>query len=734
MATELITQKRNIAETTLAVQGMTCASCVARVERSLKKVAGVEGASVNLATERALVRYDPLHVGAAELVAAIEKAGYNASHRVEESLDDAPELQEDRERRARRVEYVKQRDMLIFSVLSSIPVVITGMFFMSSPHAIHFLAIFGLIVWYVPGNQFHALALKNLRHRTADMNTLVSLGTTAASAYSLYILVRDGLQAQTYFEVAAVIVTLVLLGRFLEARARGRTSDAIRKLVGLQPRTATRLRGDVEEQVPVRSVLPGDLLLVRPGEKVPVDGVIVDGESAVDESMLTGESMPVEKRPGSALIGATLNGQGALRFRATQVGRQTVLAQIVRLVEEAQGSKAPIQALVDKVAGIFVPVVLGLALLTFLGWWLITGDPVRGLINAVAVLVIACPCAMGLATPTAIMVGTGRGAEKGVLVKGGTALEQANRVTTVLLDKTGTLTQGKPSLTDALSLNGLSREEMLHLAAAAERGSEHPLGRAIAVGVSDPGPAMVSAFRSVTGQGVTATVDGRRVLVGKPQLLDAEGVDFSPALPEMAKLERLGKTAMLVSADDKLVGLLAVADTLKPEATEAVARLKALGIEVAMVTGDNRHTAEAIAAQVGLDRVFAEVSPAGKAEVVRLLQAEGKVVAMLGDGINDAPALAAADLGVAIGTGTDVAIAASDITLMSGNLHGVVEALELSRKTVRTVRWNLFWAFIYNTLGIPLAALGLLNPIVAAAAMAFSSVFVVTNSLRLRKV
>ncbi|MDQ3705348.1 MAG: heavy metal translocating P-type ATPase [Chloroflexota bacterium] len=733
MAIELITQQRNVAEANLSVQGMTCASCVARVERSLKKVEGVEGASVNLATERVLVRYDPLQVGAAEMVAAIEKAGYHASPRAEESLDEAPELHEDRERRARRVEYVKQRDMLIFSVLSSIPVVITGMFFMSSPHAIHFLAIFGLIVWYVPGNQFHALALKNLRHRTADMNTLVSLGTTAASAYSLYILVRDGLQAQTYFEVAAVIITLVLLGRFLEARARGRTSDAIRKLVGLQPRTATVLRGDVEEQVPVGSVLPGDLLLVRPGEKVPVDGVVVDGESALDESMLTGESMPVEKRPGSALIGATLNGQGALRFRATQVGRQTVLAKIVRLVEEAQGSKAPIQALVDRVAGVFVPVVLGVALLTFLGWWLLAGDPVRGLINAVAVLVIACPCAMGLATPTAIMVGTGRGAEKGVLVKGGMALEQANRVTTVLLDKTGTLTQGKPSLTDAVSLNGLSREEMLHLAAAAERGSEHPLGRAVAAGVSDLGPTTVSAFRSVTGQGVSATVDGRRVLVGKPQLLDTEGVDFSPAVPEMAKLERLGKTAMLVSADDKLVGLLAVADTLKPEAAGAVARLQALGIEVAMVTGDNRHTAEAIAAQVGLDRVFAEVSPAGKAEVVRSLQAEGKVVAMVGDGINDAPALAAADLGVAIGTGTDVAIAASDITLMSGNLHGVVEALQLSRKTVRTVRWNLFWAFIYNALGIPLAALGLLNPIFAAAAMAFSSVFVVTNSLRLRK-
>jgi Cu+-exporting ATPase len=714
---------------------MTCASCVARVERSLKKLPGIEAASVNLATERALVRYDPSQVGASEMVAAVEKAGYTATPRVEESLDEAAELQEDRERRARRIEYVKQRDILVFSVLSSIPVVITGMFFMSSPHAIHFFTIFGLIVWYVPGNQFHAIALKNLRHRTADMNTLVSLGTTAASAYSIYILFRDGLRAQTYFEVAAVIITLVLLGRFLEARARGRTSEAIRKLVGLQPRTATVLRAGVEEQLPIGSVLPGDLLLVRPGEKIPVDGVVVDGESSVDESMLTGESLPVEKIPGSIVIGATLNGQGLLRFRATRVGRQTVLAQIVKLVEEAQGSKAPIQALADHVAGVFVPVVLGIALLTFLAWWLLSGDTVRGLINAVAVLVIACPCAMGLATPTAIMVGTGRGAEKGVLVKGGTALEQANRVTTVLLDKTGTLTQGKPALTDAISLNGLSRDHMLRLAAAAEKGSEHPLGRAVAdaEGADYTEPATVSAFRSVTGQGVTATVDGTRVLVGKPQLLGSAGVEFASALPEMVRLEQLGKTAMLISADDKLVGLLAVADTLKPEAAEAVARLKALGVEVAMVTGDNRRTAEAIAAQVGIERVFAEVSPAGKAEVVRALQTEGKVVAMVGDGINDAPALAAADLGVAIGTGTDVAIAASDITLVSGNLHGVAEALELSRKTVRTIRWNLFWAFIYNTLGIPLAALGLLNPVLAAGAMAFSSVFVVTNSLRLRK-
>ncbi|HYP19489.1 MAG TPA: heavy metal translocating P-type ATPase, partial [Chloroflexia bacterium] len=659
---------------------MTCASCVARVERSLKKLGGVEAASVNLATERALVSYDPLRIGASEMVTAIEKAGYTASPRAEEGSDEAAELQEDRERRARRVEYVRQRDTLIFSVLASIPVVITGMFFMSSPHAIHFFTIFGLVVWYVPGNQFHAIALKNLRHGTADMNTLVSLGTTAASAYSIYILFRDGLLAQTYFEVAAVIITLVLLGRFLETRARGRTSEAIRKLVGLQPRTATVLRGDTEVQVPISSVLPGDMVLVRPGEKVPVDGVVVDGESAVDESMLTGESLPVEKRPGSTVIGATLNGQGLLRFRATRVGRQTVLAQIVKLVEEAQGSKAPIQALADRVAGVFVPIVLGLSLLTFVAWWLVAGDPASGLLNAVAVLVIACPCAMGLATPTAIMVGTGRGAEKGVLVKGGTALEQANRVTTVLLDKTGTLTQGRPALTDAISLNGLSQDAMLRLAAAAEKGSEHPLGRAIAAGIADAGRSPVSAFRSVTGQGVTATVEGTRVLVGKPQLLGAAGVDFAPALSEMARLEQLGKTAILVSADDKLVGLLAVADTLKPEAAAAVARLKALGVEVAMVTGDNRPTAEAIAAQAGIERVFAGVSPAGKAEVVRELQAEGKVVAMVGDGINDAPALAAADLGVAIGTGTDVAIAASDITLMSGNLHGVAEAIELSRK------------------------------------------------------
>ncbi len=539
--------------------------------------------------------------------------------------------------------------------------------------------------------------------------------------------------AETYFEVVAVIITLVVLGRFLEARARGRTSEAIRELVKLQPRTATVLRNGIEAQIPADLVLPGDLLLVRPGEKIPVDGMVVEGDLSVDESMLTGESLPVEKRPGLQVIGATINGQGLLRFRATRVGRQTVLAQIVKMVEDAQGSKAPIQALVDRVAGVFVPVVIGIALVTFGLWWVFTGHIEQAMLNAVAVLVIACPCAMGLATPTAIMVGTGRGAEKGVLIKGGSALEQANKVMTVLLDKTGTLTRGKPSLTDVIPLNGIPKEETLRLAAAAESGSEHPLGRAIAQAANGAIPPKVTSFKSITGQGVSATIDGQRVLVGKPSLLGSEGISFEAGLGPMEELEKSGKTAMLVSAGESLVGVLALADTLKPELAQAVAALKSLGVEVAMVTGDNKRTGQAIAAQVGIDKVYAEVLPQEKANVVKTLQAEGKVVAMVGDGINDAPALAQADLGIAIGTGTDVAIAASDITLMSGNLQGVVEAIKLSRKTVRTIRWNLFWAFIYNSLGIPLAAVGLLNPMIAAGAMGLSSVFVVTNSLRLRK-
>jgi len=565
------------------------------------------------------------------------------------------------------------------------------------------------------------------------MNTLVSLGTTAAVLYSLYALIRYGEKADMYFEVAAVIILLVIVGRYLEARARGRASEAIRTLVSLQPRTATVVRGEVETSVPISEVLPGDLLLVRPGEKIPVDGVVVEGASAVDESMLTGESLPVEKHVGTSLFGATHNGQGALCMRATRVGGHTALAQIVKLVEEAQGSKAPIQALVDRVAGVFVPVVMGFALVTFGAWWLLGGDVERAMLNAVAVLVIACPCAMGLATPTAIMVGTGRGAERGVLVKGGAALEAANRVNTVLLDKTGTITEGKPRVTDVVPLNGLSRDEVARLAGSAERSSEHPLGRAIAAAAPAESLLRASGFRSVTGQGVVAEVEGRRVLVGKPSLMAGEHVFLDGAEDRMRELEGAGKTAMLVAAGGEVVGVLAVADTSKPEAAGVVAELERMGIEVAMVTGDNRRTAESVAAQVGIKRVYAEVLPAEKAALVKRLQAEGRVVAMVGDGINDAPALAQADLGIAIGTGTDVAMAASDITLVGGSLRGVVDALMLSRKTVGTIRWNLFWAFVYNTLGIPLAALGLLNPIIAAGAMAMSSVFVVTNSLRLRK-
>ena len=734
------------AQTILQVEGMTCASCVRRVERALERVPGVLQASVNLATERAGVSYDPTRVGLAEIAGAIGRAGYKAEARSEEGAGADEEEGEARELEARQVALNRRRDLLVITAMLAVPAAVLGMLMPVLPHAGHGVLMLALIVWVGPGGEFHGAALRGLRHGSADMNTLVSVGTTAAIAYSLYALIRYGERANMYFEVAAVIILLVILGRYLEARARGRASEAIRALVSLQPRMATVLRDEHESLAPVSEVLPGDLLLVRPGEKVPVDGVVVEGESAVDETMLTGESLPVEKKAGSPLFGATINGQGALRMRATRVGRHTALAQIVRLVEEAQGSKAPIQALVDRVAGVFVPVVIGIALLTFGAWWALGGDVERALLNGVAVLVIACPCAMGLATPTAIMVGTGRGAERGVLVRGGAALEQANRVTTVLFDKTGTLTEGKPALTDIVALDGLSREEVLQLAASAERPSEHPLGRAIAnsalagefEGWQTMPLAEATGFRSVTGQGVVATVGDKRVLVGKPSLLAAEGLSWDESslrIPHstIRILEGEGKTTMLVAAGGKLVGALALADTAKPEAAEVVTRLREMGVSVAMVTGDNRRAAEAVAARAGITEVYAEVPPAGKAELVKRLQAEGRVVAMVGDGINDAPALAQSDLGVAIGTGTDVAMAASDITLVGGSLGGVLEALTLSRKTVRTIRWNLFWAFVYNTLGIPLAALGLLNPIVAAGAMAMSSVFVVTNSLRLRK-
>ncbi len=728
---------------------MHCASCVLRIEKSLLEIPGVLSAAVNLASGKARVEYLSGKTNAAELRTAVERAGYKALE-----IPETGEVgDEDAPSSGKEVRSLKTR--FIAAILLAFVI-----FFGSMPHWFPWVPRFlnsVFVLWalatpvqFVLGWPFLRGAWLALRHRRADMNTLIAVGTLAAYFYSSAaaffpsFFTRAGIAPALYFDTSAFIIALILLGRLLEARARGRTSEAIRRLVGLQPRTARVVRDGVESDIPVDEVRPGDLIVVRPGERIPVDGIVEDGRSAVDESMISGESLPVRKSAGDEVIGATMNTTGSFRFRATKVGQDTVLAQIIRLVEEAQSSKAPIQRLADTIAGYFVPAVVLIAVVTLAVWWIFGPEPKisNGLLSFVAVLIIACPCALGLATPTAVMVGTGRGAERGILIKGGESLETVHRIDTILLDKTGTLTRGRPELTDLVTSVDFSESELLSLAAAAEKRSEHPLGQAVvrAAGLRNLDIPEVAEFRVIEGRGLEALIEAKSVLLGNAALMSDRGVDFGIFDRRSEEFLDEGKTVIFVAVDGKPAGLLAVADPLKDESVEAVKALKKLGLEAVIVTGDHRKTAVAIGRKLGIDRVMAEVLPAGKVEEIRQLQQAGRKVAMVGDGINDAPALAQADVGIAIGTGTDVALEASDITLMSDDLRAVAWAIDLSKKTIRVIRQNLFWAFFYNVVGIPVAAgvlfpfFGLrLDPVIAAAAMALSSVSVVSNSLRLRR-
>jgi P-type Cu+ transporter len=717
---------------TLALGGMTCAACAARIGTKLKELDGVLDAYVNLATEKVAISYLPEVVSGSDFRQVIRELGYTV---IESDGKGEPG---DAERQAREAEIKRQKRLFIFSAALTLPLM-TMMLHDLGYHLpmwmmdMRYHFVLATIIQVVAGSQFYRGAYHSLKSGAANMDVLVAMGTTAAYLYS--VASTFFIEGFVYYEAAAVILTLVLLGKLLEANAKGRTSEAIKKLMGLQPKTAHVLRDGEEVVVPIEDLQIGDRIVVRPGEKIPVDGQVVEGYTAVDESMLTGESIPVDKRAGDEVVGATMNLQGMIHMEATRIGRDTALAQIIRMVEEAQGSKAPIQRLADRVSNYFVPVVMVIALGTFVFWYFYSRNFTMALLSATAVLVIACPCSLGLATPTAIMVGTGKGAESGILIKGGEHLEKAHSVNLVVLDKTGTITRGKPELTGVWPTDQGGEEDILALAAAAEKGSEHPLGQAILAGARARGLTIADPeqFQAIPGYGVEAMVNGIQVLLGNRKLMQSRDVDYQSGLEALEGAEGRGETAMLLAAGGVLAGVIAVADTVKETSRQAVADLQAMGIEVVMITGDNERTARAIGAQVGIQHVLAEVLPQDKAAEVEKLKGSGKVVAMVGDGINDAPALATADLGMAIGTGTDVAMETAGITLMSGDLMGIVSAIRLSRRTMRTIRQNLFWAFFYNTLGIPLAAAGLLNPMIAGAAMAFSSVSVVTNSLMLKR-